>query len=64
MRWPTAPFYIPYSPGMPDWWDLAWWVFQIVIMSLLLWFLATVAMRVDRDFVKSAQPHDLQDDDV
>lgn len=50
--WPTAPFYIPYSPGMPNWWDLVWWVFQIGIMSLLLWLLSHIALGIDRDFVK------------
>ncbi|MHB1683004.1 MAG: hypothetical protein ACYCYO_09330 [Bacilli bacterium] len=48
--WPTLPFYIPYSPGMPNWWDLVWWIFELVIMSLLLVTLTVVATRVDRDF--------------
>lgn len=51
--WPTAPFYIPYSLGMPNWWDMVWWLFQLGIMSLLLWLLYAVATGVDRDYLKS-----------
>lgn len=50
--WPSIPFYIPYSPGMPSWWDLVWWIFQLVVMSALLLLLHNVAMREDRE------PHD------
>lgn len=50
--WPSVPFYIPYSTGMPDWWDMVWWLFQLAIMSSLLWLLYAVAIRVDRDFVR------------
>jgi len=46
--WPSIPFYIPYSPGMPSWWDLVWWVFQLIVMSLLLLWLHSVALREDR----------------
>lgn len=53
--WPSAPFYIPYSPGMPNGWDLVWWLFQLGIMSGLLWLLYGVAIRVDRDFLQSAE---------
>lgn len=65
MTWPTAPFYIPYSPGMPNWWDLVWWVFQLGVMALLLWFLSNVALRVDRDFVRlrGDEQHDEYDDE-
>ncbi|KPV41971.1 hypothetical protein [Alicyclobacillus ferrooxydans] len=51
--WPTAPFYIPYSTGMPNGWDLVWWLFQLGIMSGLLWMLYSVATGVDRDFVRA-----------
>ena len=47
--WPTLPLKIPYSEGMPHWWDPAWWIFQIVVMSVLLLALRKVAMSVDRD---------------
>lgn len=50
--WPKVPFYIPYSPGMPGWWDLVWWIFQIIVMSALLLTLHNVALREDR------APHD------
>ncbi|MCY0900888.1 MAG: hypothetical protein OWU32_01715 [Firmicutes bacterium] len=46
--WPSLPFYIPYSPGMPSWWDLVWWVFQLIVMSLLLLWLHSTALREDR----------------
>ncbi|PWI57816.1 hypothetical protein [Sulfoacidibacillus thermotolerans] len=46
--WPSIPFYIPYSPGMPNWWDLVWWIFQLVIMSALLLILHLVATREDQ----------------
>lgn len=49
--WPRAPFYIPYSTGMPNGWDMVWWLFQLGIMSLLLWLLYAVATGVDRDFL-------------
>ncbi|MCY0875237.1 MAG: hypothetical protein OWT28_03030 [Firmicutes bacterium] len=52
--WPKVPFYIPYSPGMPGWWDLVWWIFQIVVMSALLFALHKVGLREDRE------PHDDQ----
>lgn len=48
--WPTLPFYIPYSQGMPYWWDSFWWAFQLVTMAFLLYLLRTVAVRTDRDF--------------
>ncbi|MCI0182165.1 MAG: hypothetical protein OWR52_12950 [Acidibacillus sp.] len=47
--WPSIPYYIPYSPGMPNWWDLVWWIFQLVVMSALLMALHTVATREDRE---------------
>ena len=47
--WPSLPIKIPYSEGMAHWWDPAWWIFQIVVMSILLLTLRRVAMSIDRD---------------
>lgn len=47
--WPTLPLKMPYSEGMPHWWDPAWWIFQIIVMSILLLTLRRVAMSIDRD---------------
>ena len=46
--WPTLPLKIPYSEGVPHWWDPAWWIFQIVVMTILLLTLRRVAMSIDR----------------
>ncbi len=34
---------------MPHWWDIFWWVFQLVIMGGLLLALRRIALRVDRE---------------
>ncbi|WP_053960862.1 hypothetical protein [Sulfobacillus thermosulfidooxidans] len=47
--WPTLPLKMPYSEGVPHWWDPAWWIFQIVVMSILLLTLRKVAMSIDRN---------------
>lgn len=49
---PSIPFYIPYSTGMPDWWDMVRWLFQLAIMSILLWLLYSVATGADHDFIR------------
>ncbi|UOF89829.1 hypothetical protein LSG31_18435 [Fodinisporobacter ferrooxydans] len=46
--WPTFPFVIPNSPGIPLWWDLFWWIFQIVLISSLLYVLKTWCVKMDR----------------
>ncbi|AUW93327.1 MAG: hypothetical protein C7B44_00960 [Sulfobacillus thermosulfidooxidans] len=46
--WPTLPLKIPYSEGVPHWWDPAWWIFQIVVMTILLLTLRRVALSVDK----------------
>ncbi len=46
--WPTLPLKMPYSEGVPHWWDPAWWIFQIVVMTILLLTLRRVAMSIDR----------------
>ncbi|SMC04198.1 hypothetical protein SAMN00768000_1516 [Sulfobacillus thermosulfidooxidans DSM 9293] len=46
--WPTLPLKMPYSEGVPHWWDPAWWIFQIVVMSILLLTLRKVAMSIDQ----------------
>ncbi len=56
--WPTAPFYIPFSTGMPNWWDMVWWLFQLGIMALFLWLLYAVAVGVDKDFLHTKDEDD------
>lgn len=46
---PRFPYFIPSSPGMPHWWDIFWWTFQLVIMGSLLLALRRIALRVDRE---------------
>ncbi len=46
--WPTLPLKMPYSEGEAHWWDPTWWIFQIVVMSILLLTLRRVALSVDR----------------
>ena len=46
---PTLPLKIPYSPGISHWWDPMWWIFQIVVMTVLLITLRKVAMDIDRE---------------
>lgn len=47
--WPSFPFIIQPSQGLPLWWDLSWWIFQIVIMCAVLYLITRWAVRVDRD---------------
>jgi hypothetical protein len=47
--WPTLPLTVPNSEGIALWWDIAWWVFQIVVMVILLTVIARWAVRVDKD---------------
>ncbi|AUW93845.1 MAG: hypothetical protein C7B44_11490 [Sulfobacillus thermosulfidooxidans] len=47
--WPHLPLRIPYSIGMAHWWDPMWWIFQIVVMTVLLITLRKVAMDIDRE---------------
>lgn len=56
--WPSVPFYIPYSTGMPNGWDLVWWLFQLIFMAGFLWLLYVIAMRIDRDFVRVEEDED------
>lgn len=52
--WPSLPIHIPWSPGIPLLWDIVWWLFQAVIMTGLLIFLRSVALRIDR--VRDGRP--------
>lgn len=45
---PHLPYFIPHSPGMPHWWDIFWWCFQLIVMAGLLLSLRAIALRVDR----------------
>jgi hypothetical protein len=46
--WPTLPFFVPGSQGVPLWWDILWWVFQIVVMSFVLYIVTRWALKIDR----------------
>lgn len=61
--WPSLPIHIPASPGMPILWDIVWWLFQTVIMGILLYYLRSVAIKIDhvRDGQISQQGAIVQD---
>ena len=46
--WPSLPISIPASPGVPLLWDIVWWLFQAIVMVVLLIALRSIALRVDR----------------
>jgi hypothetical protein len=46
--WPTLPFLIPTTEGTQMWWDIFWWIFQIVIMSTLIILLTKWALKMDQ----------------
>ena len=55
---PHLPVRVPFSPGIAHWWDPFWWLFQIVIMTVLLITFRKVALRVDDQFDdKPSPPH-------
>lgn len=45
--WPALPFVIPNSEGIPIWWDIFWWAFQVVVMTTILVLLRRWAVRED-----------------
>ena len=47
--WPSLPYHIPPSQGMRLWWDIFWWIFQIVTMTTIIVLLRTWALREDKD---------------
>lgn len=52
---PTLPFIIPHSEGTAIWWDIAWWVFQIVIMTVLVVLITKWAVNMDKEFDSTVQ---------
>lgn len=46
--WPTLPFLVPASQGVPLWWYIGWWIFQIVVMGFIIWLVTRWAVRIDR----------------
>lgn len=62
--WPTLPFLIPKSEGLPLWWTISWWIFQIVIMTVLLLVVGRWAIQVERTLHGSVgQPTGAQADE-
>lgn len=47
--WPSFPYFIPSSPGMPHWWDIFWWSWQLIAMGAVLLGVRAMALRWDRD---------------
>lgn len=46
--WPTLPFLTPASQGLPLWWAITWWLFQIIVMVGILWTVTRWALKMDR----------------
>lgn len=46
---PHFPYFIPSSPGIPHWWDIFWWTWQLIVMGGVLLGLRHIALRVDRE---------------
>ncbi|MHB1612503.1 MAG: hypothetical protein ACYCOU_25090 [Sulfobacillus sp.] len=46
---PTLPYVIPHSPGIAHWFDIFWWVFQLVVMTTLVLLLRHWAVSFDRE---------------
>lgn len=46
---PHFPYFIPGSTGIPHWWDIFWWSWQLIIMSAVLLGVRALALRWDRD---------------
>ncbi len=49
---PTLPFRIPHSPGISHWWDIFWWIFQLVVMTTMVLLLRHWALSFDREYQK------------
>lgn len=47
--WPSLPYIVPGSEGLPLWWAISWWIFQVVIMGAILWLIFRWATRIDRE---------------
>ncbi|MHB1627186.1 MAG: hypothetical protein ACYCVB_02240 [Bacilli bacterium] len=56
--WPTLPIKIPYSEGMPMWWDIVFWLFQAVVMTGLVIMLVKWGTGIDRMREEDANPED------
>lgn len=46
--WPTLPITIPYSEGVPMWWDIVFWIFQAAVMTSLVIILVKWGTGIDR----------------
>lgn len=57
--WPSLPLHIPYSEGIAHWWDPSWWIYQVVVMTLLLMYLRKLGKRVDRDNLEWAEQNNI-----
>lgn len=53
--WPSLPYVVPNSQGIPLWWDIFWWSFQVVIMTVILVLLRNWAAREDKAMDEEAE---------
>ncbi|AEJ41164.1 hypothetical protein TPY_3006 [Sulfobacillus acidophilus TPY] len=52
---PHLPIRIPNSPGLPIWWDLMWWLFQILVMTSLLFYFNRIAGHLDGEDIRTQE---------
>jgi len=46
---PTFPFPMPHQAGIAHWWDIFWWIVQLVVMTSLLIGLRRLGVGVDEE---------------
>jgi hypothetical protein len=46
---PYFPFRIPHQPGIAHWWDIFWWIVQLVVMTSLLIGLRRLGVGMDEE---------------
>lgn len=49
---PQLPVRIPFTPGLPIWWDVFWWAFQILVMTSLLLYFNRIADGLDQQRIR------------
>lgn len=56
---PYFPFQIPHQAGIAHWWDIFWWIVQLVVMTSLLIGLRRLGVGMDEE-KSSALPASLR----